>query len=89
MFNRESVIADCDLIRHTLCDTTKMQQAQDEMTVVSGLMQAHVKKNATVAQSQADYAAETERIEKRYMMHWNATPFLKRKRLRGYARVRS
>ena len=43
-----------------------MQQAQDEMTVVAGLMQAHVKKNASVAQSQADYAAETERIETRY-----------------------
>jgi hypothetical protein len=43
-----------------------MQQAQDEMTVVEGLMQAHVKKNASVAQSQTDYTEETERIEKRY-----------------------
>jgi hypothetical protein len=43
-----------------------MQQAQDEMTVVAGLMQAHVKKNASVAQFQADYASETERIENRY-----------------------
>ncbi len=36
------------------------------MTVVAGLMQAHIKKNASIAQSQADYATETERIEKRY-----------------------
>ena len=36
------------------------------MTVVAGLMQAHIKKNASIAQSQADYAIETERIEKRY-----------------------
>ena len=43
-----------------------MQQAQDEMTVVAGLMQAHIKKNASVAQSQANYTAETDRIEKRY-----------------------
>jgi len=68
--NRDSIIADCELIRQTICTTVEldvgMQQAQDEMTVVAGLMQAHVKKNASVAQSQADYAAETERIETRY-----------------------
>ncbi len=70
MGNRENVIADCELIRQTLCTTEEldagMQQAQDEMTVVAGLMQAHIKKNASIAQSQADYAIETERIEKRY-----------------------
>jgi site-specific DNA recombinase len=70
MGSRKSVIADCELIRQTLCTTVEldagMQQAQDEMTVVAGLMQAHVKKNASVAQSQTDYAAETERIETRY-----------------------
>ena len=70
MGNRESVIADCELIRQTLFDTAeldaRMQQAQNEMTVVAGLMQAHVKKNASVALSQTEYAVETERIEKRY-----------------------
>jgi ABC-type lipopolysaccharide export system ATPase subunit len=70
MGNRESVIADCELIRQTLCDTVEldadMQQALDEKKVVEGLMQAHIKKNASIAQSQADYAAETDRIEKRY-----------------------
>lgn len=70
MGNRENVIADCELIRQTLCTTVEIdagiQQAQDEMTVVAGLMQAHIKKNASIAQSQADYATETERIEKRY-----------------------
>ena len=70
MGNRENVIADCELIRQTLCTTEKIdagiQQAQDEMTVIAGLMQAHIKKNASIAQSQTDYAAETERLEKRY-----------------------
>ncbi len=69
MGNRD-VIADCELIRQTLCTTVEIdagiQQAQDEMTVVAGLMQAHIKKNASIAQSQADYATETERIEQRY-----------------------
>ena len=70
MGDRENVIADCELIRQTLCTTEEldagMQQAQDEMTVIAELMQAHIKKNASIAQSQADYATETERIEKRY-----------------------
>ena len=43
-----------------------MQQEQDEMAVVSELMQAHIKKNASVAQSQEAYALEAGRIEKRY-----------------------
>ena len=70
MGNRSTVLADCELIRQTLCDTTtldaEMQQEQDEMTVVSEFMQAHIKKNASVAQSQEAYALETERIENRY-----------------------
>lgn len=48
MGNRSTVLADCELIRQTLCDTTaldaEMQQEQDEMSVVSELMQAHIKK---------------------------------------------
>lgn len=89
MGNREIVIADCELIRQTLCDTAEldagMQQAQDEMTVVAGLMQAHIKKNASVAQSQTDYAAETERIEKRYndaLERYTALEAEKAKRIR-------
>ena len=70
MGNRTTVIADCELIRQTLCDTTKldaeMQREQDEMTVASELMKAHIKKNASVAQSQESYALEAERIEERY-----------------------
>ncbi len=69
MGNRSTALADCELIRQTLCDTTtldaEMQQEQDEMTVVSELMQVHIK-NASVAQSQEAYALETERIENRY-----------------------
>ena len=89
MGNRESVIADCELIRQTLCDTAEldagMQQEQDEMTVVAGLMQAHIKNNASVAQSQTDYAAETERIEKRYndaLERYNDLEAEKEKRIR-------
>ncbi len=43
-----------------------MQREHDEMTVASELMKAHIKKNASVAQSQEAYIQEAERIEKRY-----------------------
>lgn len=70
MGSRNIVPADCELIRQTLCDTTdidiEMQREHDEMAVVSELMQAHIKKNASIAQSQEAYAMEAERIEKRY-----------------------
>ena len=89
MGNRESVIADCELIRQLLSDTEKldvgMLQAQDEMTVVAGLMQTHIKKNASVAQSQEAYALETERIENRYnaaFEHYTALETEKEKRIR-------
>lgn len=89
MGSRSTVLADCELIRKTLCDTTaldaEMQQEQDEMTVVSELMQAHIKKNASVAQSQEAYALETERIEKRYnaaLEHYNALEAEKGRRMR-------
>jgi hypothetical protein len=83
------VLADCELIRQTLCDTTaldtEMQKEQDEMAVVSELMQAHIKKNASVAQSQEAYALETERIEKRYYAayeHYTALETEKERRIR-------
>ncbi|NLX92888.1 MAG: hypothetical protein GXZ02_03320 [Clostridiales bacterium] len=84
-----TVLADCELIRQTLCDTkalyAEMQQEQDEMAVVSELMQAHIKKNASVAQSQEAYAQEAERIEKRYnaaLEHYTALETEKEKRMR-------
>ena len=89
MGNRSTVLADCELIRQTLCDTaalaTEIRQEQDEMTVVSELMQAHIKKNASVAQSQEAYALETERIENRYnaaFEHYTALEAEKEKRNR-------
>jgi hypothetical protein len=89
MGNRSTVLADCELIRQTLCDTTaldaEMQQEQDEMAVVSELMQVHIKKNASVAQSQEAYALETERIENRYntaLEHYNDLEMEKDKRMR-------
>ena len=58
---------------------------QDEMAVVSELMQAHIKKNASVAQSQEAYALEAGRIEKRYnaaFEHYTALETEKEKRMR-------
>lgn len=89
MGNRSTVLADCELIRQTLCDTTaldaEMQQEQDEMAVVSELIQAHIKKNASVAQSQEAYTLETGRIEERYnaaFEHYIAHETEKEKRVR-------
>ena len=83
------MLADCELIRQTLCDTTaldaEMQREQDEMAVVSELMQVHIKKNASVAQSQEAYVLETDRIEKRYnaaFEHYTALEAEREKRSR-------
>jgi len=68
---RDRVIADCKEMMDMLCDTSELdngiQQAQGEMKVAAVMMQEHIKKNASVAQSQDAYALETERIEKRYI----------------------
>ena len=87
--DRSTVLADCELIRQTLCDTTaldaEMQEEQDEMAIMSELMQVHIKKNASVAQSQEAYALETERIENRYnaaFEHYTALETEKEKRMR-------
>ena len=89
MSSRATVIADCELIRQTLCDTTKldaeMQREHYEMAVASELMKAHVKKNASVAQSQETYAQEAERIEERYnaaLEHYTALEAERDKRVR-------
>lgn len=69
---RDRVIADCKEMLEMLCDTNELdagiRQAQQEMNAAAGLMQDHIKKNASVAQSQDTYAVETERIEKRYIV---------------------
>ncbi len=89
MGRRETVLTDFELIRQTLCDTTQIDseilREHDEMTVASELMKAHIKKNASVAQSQEAYALETVRIEKRYnaaLEHYNALEVEKEKRNR-------
>lgn len=89
MSSRATVIADCELIRQTLCDTTKldaeMQREHYEMAVASELMKAHVKKNASVAQSQETYAQEAECIEERYssaLEHYTAIETEREKRIR-------
>lgn len=89
MASRDALLADCDLIRQTLCDTTqldaKMQREHDEMTVASELMKAHIKKNAAVAQSQNTYTLEAGHIEERYnaaLEHYTALETERNKRLR-------
>lgn len=86
---RENVLADCELIRLTLCDTstleTEIQRECDEMTVASELMKAHIKKNASVPQSQESYALEAGRIEQRYntaLDHYTALEAEQDKRVR-------
>jgi site-specific DNA recombinase len=89
MGSRDSVLADCELIRHTLCDTTQldanMQQEHDEMMITSKLMKAHIKKNASVSQSQDTYALEAGRIDNRYnaaLERYNALEAERDKRIR-------
>jgi len=89
MGSRTMVLADCELIRQTLCDTTQIdteiQREHDEMTVASELMKAHIKKNASVAQSQEAYALEAGRIEERYntaLEHYTVLEAEREKRFR-------
>ena len=96
MGNRNTVLADCELIRQTLCDTeeidAEMTHEQDAMVLLSELMQAHIKKNATVAQSQEAYALEVGRIEERYnaaLEHHNALEAEREKRLRKSKELQS
>ena len=67
---RNGIIADCKEMIEMLCDTSDLEggilQAQNEMQATTLMMQEHIKKNASVAQSQDAYALETERIEMRY-----------------------
>lgn len=89
MGDRKTVLADCEMIRQTLCDTAQldadMRREQDEMTVVSELMKAHIKTNASVAQSQETYAQEAGRIEERYkaaLEHYTTLEAERDKRIR-------
>ena len=87
--SRNTVLADCELIRQTLCDTTQidteMQRENDEMTIASELMKEHIKKNASVAQSQESCTLEAGRIEERYnaaLEHYTALEAEWKKRVR-------
>ena len=89
MGRRDTVLADCELIRQMLCDTSalesKMQREHDEMAIASELMKAHINKNASVAQSQEAYALEAGRIEERYntaLEHYTALEAEMDKRVR-------
>lgn len=89
MGSRTTVIADCELIRQTLCDTTQIdseiQREHDEMAVATELMKAHIKRNASVAQSQEAYTLEAGRIEERYnaaLDHYTALEAERERRVR-------
>ncbi|MFZ3131475.1 MAG: hypothetical protein WA125_10345 [Desulfosporosinus sp.] len=92
MGNRSTVLADCELIRQTLCGTTaldaEMQQEQDEMAVVSELMQTHIKKNASVAQSQVSTHCKPDLLKIAITPLLNNTPHSKRKKKSGCEKVR-
>ena len=69
--DRTSLITDCELIYETLCNTSEIdkQIAKVSMSIqlAADMMKSHVKKNASVIQSQADYEIEAKQIEEMYM----------------------
>ena len=90
MGNRSTVLSDCELIRKTLFDTTaldaEMQQEQDEMAVVSELMQAHIKKNASVARKPTHWKRDV--LKNGITMLLNITTHSKRKKKSGCEKAR-
>ena len=70
MADRESVISDCVLIRQVLSDCTaldtEIDNLNEEITVVAGLVKTCVKENATSAQSQEEYAKKYNGLLARY-----------------------
>lgn len=70
MKDKEDIIADMLLLKQSLTDTTgldeKEQMISEEMTLVAGLIEKHVKKNAVVAQNQEEYMARYNELVDRY-----------------------
>ena len=70
MKNRDSVIADCELMRKVLSDTsaldTEISGLNEEIDVVAELVKACIKENATTAQSQEEYAKRYNGLLARY-----------------------
>jgi hypothetical protein len=93
MGNRTMIIADCELIRQTLCDTTQIDseilREHDEMIVASELVKAHIKKNASVAQSQEASHWKPGVLRHAITPPWNITLPSKRKKISEIAKTRN
>lgn len=70
MASRESVIADCVLMRQVLSNTTaldaELDSLNEEITVVAELVKTCVMENASTAQSQEEYAKKYNGLLARY-----------------------
>jgi len=70
MGNRDNIIEDCEIMRTTLCDCTKLDadivKLQEEIEVIAGLVKSYVQENASSVQSQEDYTTRYGSLVKRY-----------------------
>lgn len=70
MGNRNGIIVDCEIMRTTLCDCTKLDadivKWHEEIEVVAELVKNCVKENAFAAQSQEEYSKRYDSLVKRY-----------------------
>jgi hypothetical protein len=70
MANKTQVIADCELIRHTLTDLraidAEIARLNEECEIVAELVRSLVKENSSTAQSQEEYLKKYDSLNKRY-----------------------
>lgn len=70
MRNRSNIIEDCQLMRTVINNTdeinTRMTEISDEIEIVTQLVKATVKENATTEQSQKQYIKKYNALSKRY-----------------------
>ena len=70
MTNRQSIIQDCEQMRSVLSDCsaidTELDDLNEEICVVAGLVKACVEENASTAQSQEEYAKKYNGLLARY-----------------------
>ncbi len=70
MGDRENVIADCETMRMTLCDCSKLDAdidaLREKIQVVAEMVKNCVKENACVPQSQKEFARQYDSLVKRY-----------------------
>ena len=70
MENRTQVIADCELMRRTLADSSDLDaeiaRLSEECEIVAELVRSLVKENSSTAQSQEEYLKKYDSLNKRY-----------------------